>query len=81
MFARISEAKVLDHYKVFLRFEDGVQGEADFSDFAGKGVFASWNDYKNFCEVDITHKGRVLEWKGELDFCADSLYLQLTTKV
>ena len=31
-------------YKLWVRFKDGVEGEADLSDVAGRGVFARWTD-------------------------------------
>jgi hypothetical protein len=80
MEARIKEAKVLDGYKVQLIFTDGTEGQKDFSELAGKGVFADWKNYDSFKQVQITHKGRVLEWPDERDFCADSLYLAITGK-
>jgi hypothetical protein len=77
---RIVAAKVLDGYRVWLRFEDGAAGEVDFSAHAGKGVFAPWSDYAFFRRAAIGEKGRVLAWPGELDFCADALWLQITGK-
>jgi hypothetical protein len=80
MEARITEARVLSAYHVQLKFDDGTEGQKDFSDLVGKGVFADWKNYENFKKVKITHKGRVLEWENERDFCADSLYLAITGK-
>jgi hypothetical protein len=78
MLAGIKSYTVLDNYKVELLFTDGAKGIVDFSSKVGKGVFADWNNYENFRKVSITHKGRVLEWEGERDFCADSLYMKAT---
>ncbi|HWB63254.1 MAG TPA: DUF2442 domain-containing protein [Chitinophagales bacterium] len=80
MEARIEEAKVLDGYNVEIKFIDGTKGQKNFSDLVGKGVFADWANYENFRKVHVTHHGRVLEWEGERDFCADSLYLAITGK-
>ena len=77
---KIVAVKVLNGYRVWLRFEDGVEGEVDFSSQAGKGVFAPWSDYAFFRRAAIGQQGRVLTWPGELDFCADSLWLQVTGK-
>lgn len=79
MLATIKHYKVLDNYKVELVFADGAKGVVDFSSKAGKGVFAGWENYENFRKVSITHNGRALEWEGELDFCADSLYMKATS--
>jgi hypothetical protein len=77
---KITAFKVLEHYRVWLRFDDGVEGEVDFSAHVGKGVFAPWTDYAFFHQAAIGERGRSLEWPGELDFCADSLWLQVTGK-
>lgn len=77
---KIVACKVLENYRVWLRFDDGVEGEADFSAHAGQGVFAPWTDYGFFGQAAIAEHGRTLTWPGELDFCADALWLQVTGK-
>lgn len=76
---KIQEAKILEGYRLWLRFSNGVNGEVDLSHLAGRGVFAIWNDRHAFedCHID---QGRALVWAKDLDLCADSLYLQLTGK-
>jgi hypothetical protein len=74
----ITQCKVLDRFRVWLRFDDGIEGEVDFSPLAGRGVFATWNDEAVFRRAVIADQGRALEWPGEIDFCADALWLQLT---
>jgi hypothetical protein len=77
---KIVAFEVLDNYRVRLRFDDGVEGEAEFSAHVGKGVFAAWTDYAFFRQASIGERGRTLAWPGELDFCADALWLQVTGK-
>jgi len=77
---RIVALEVLDNYRVWLRFDDGVEGEVDFSRHVGKGVFAPWTDYASFRQAAVGEQGRALTWPGELDFCADALWLQITGK-
>lgn len=76
---KILEARPLDGYKIWLKFNDGTAGEVDLSHLAGKGVFTFWNDYENFKNVSIEH-GRWLSWSDEIDLDADTLYLKLTGK-
>lgn len=76
---KITEVKPLEKYKLFLRFDDGVSGVVDLSDIAGRGVFAAWKRDGIFDQVRITKLG-ALEWPGELDLCADAVYLKLTGK-
>jgi hypothetical protein len=76
---KIEEAKVLEGYRLWLRFSNGVNGEVDLSHLAGRGVFAVWNDRHAFETLRI-EQGRALVWGDRVDLCADSLYLQLTGK-
>ena len=76
---KITEIRSLQNYKLFLRFNDGVSGIVDLSDMAGRGVFEAWTQDRVFEQVRITELG-ALEWPGELDLCADALYLKLTGK-
>jgi len=45
---RISSFKVLNNYRVWLRFDDGAEGTVDLSRLVGQGVFAAWRDYAFF---------------------------------
>ena len=76
---RVTSVRPLDGYKVWLRFDDGVEGELDLGDLAGKGVFAAWSDRSCFESVSVG-PDRGITWPGDLDLCADSLYLDLTGK-
>jgi len=76
---KIIACEVLDHYRVRLRFDDGVEGVADLSELVGKGVFAAWRDYEFFRRAYVADYGS-LTWPGELDLCPDALWLQVTGK-
>lgn len=36
--------KALPNYRLWLAFNDGVNGEVDLSDMAGRGVFKAWDE-------------------------------------
>jgi hypothetical protein len=74
---KITEAKPLENYRLFLRFDDGTSGIVDLSDMAGRGVLEAWNRDGVFQQVQITKVG-ALEWPGGIDLCPDALYLRLT---
>jgi hypothetical protein len=69
----------LQHYRIWLRFSDGAQGELDLSDLAGRGVFSAWADRSVFAAVRVDRFGGI-EWPGEIDMCPDALYLRLSGK-
>lgn len=76
-FARPVDVEARDGYRIWLRFSDGVEGDIDLSDLAGRGVFAPWRDRKFFESVRID-EARAIAWSDAVDLCADALYLRLT---
>jgi hypothetical protein len=74
---KITALNILENYRVGLRFNDGVEGEVDFSSKPRTGVFAFWNNYDNFRLARIGDSGELV-WNDQLDFCPDSLWLQVT---
>jgi hypothetical protein len=66
-------------YRLFLRYDDGSNGEVDLSAYAGRGVFVAWLKPGVFDQVRLTANGHP-EWPGEIDLCPDALYMQLTGK-
>lgn len=76
---RITQVQGLPGHRLALRFGDGVEGEVDLSDLAGRGVFAIWNDHRVFEQVEIGSHGELC-WPGDVDLCPDSLYIKVTGK-
>ena len=74
-----SEVKALQDYKLWVKYEDGVEGTVDLSHLTGKGVFSIWNDYEEFKKVYIDKCG-AFTWNDQVDICPDSIYLQTTGK-
>lgn len=74
---KITQVEVLRNYRLALSFDNGVQGVADLSHLAGRGVFKIWKDYKIFREVRVGEAGELI-WKNDIDLCPDSLYLKIT---
>ncbi len=69
-------------YRIWIAFQDGVEGEVDLSRHAGKGVFKAWEDPEFFATVRIDAPWRALTWgdTDQLDLCTDTLYMELTGK-
>jgi len=73
------KVKALSGFRIWIAYEDGVNGEIDLSDIAGKGVFKAWEEPGVFGKVHISPR-RTIAWNDDLDICADALYLELTGK-
>ena len=76
---KITAAKPVDRFHVFLRFDDGASGTVNLSRLAGRGVFRAWQQEGVFEQLSISPEG-ALQWPGDLDLCPDSLYLQMVGK-
>ena len=66
-------------YRIWLRYSDGVAGEVDLSELAGRGVFSAWKDRAFFESVRLA-EGGAIAWGDNIDLCPDALYLRLTGK-
>ena len=76
---RVTTVKALPNYTLWLKYDDGVEGNVDLSRLVGKGVFTAWNDRHVFEQVRIGDSGELC-WGDTLDLCPDALYLRLTGK-
>ncbi len=75
---RIIAAKPLPGYRLWLRFTDGAEGVVDVSDLVGRGVFAAWNDPREFDKVFVDPECGTVRWPGDLDLDPDVLHYDLT---
>ena len=65
------------NYKLRLIYSDGETSVVDFTPIIQRGgVFAPLSDPAFFSQVSIGERGRYIQWPGELDFCADALWLE-----
>lgn len=71
-------AEALDGYRIRVAFADGVCGEVDLSQLAGRGVFKAWHNRAFFENVFVS--GGVVSWPGELDLDPCQLYIEVTGK-
>jgi hypothetical protein len=71
----VVEVRARPNFRVWLRFEDGLEGEADLSDVAGRGVFRRWIDNPDeFSQVSVDAESGTIVWPGGLDVAPDRLY-------
>ncbi len=40
----VTAVRALKPYRIWVGFEDGLEGEVDLSDLAGRGVFQRWTE-------------------------------------
>ena len=79
MIARPIAVEPREGYKIWLRYEDGVEGEVDLSDIPLTGIFEAWKDMSFFESVHISEFDAIA-WSEDLEMCPDSLYIEVTGK-
>jgi hypothetical protein len=79
MLNRIVAIEPRQNFRLYVRFEDGIEGEADLSDIAGRGVFRRWLEHPGeFQEVRVDEQSGAPTWPGGLDVAPDALYVELS---
>lgn len=73
------QAGSVGHYRIWLWYEDGREGEVDTFYLAGKGVFAASDEKGVFAKVSLDQHGAI-DWPGGIELCPDTLYIRLTGK-
>lgn len=71
----VVEARFVDAYRVFLRFDDGLQGELDLGQLLTfEGVFAPLRTVEAFAELRVNPDTGTLEWPSGADIAPETLY-------
>ena len=71
---RLVAVEARPNFRLWVRFADGVEGEVDLSDVAGRGVFSRWTDApEEFAQVVIDEVTGAPNWPGDLDVAPDAV--------
>lgn len=73
--------KAIRKYVIHAEFENGVSGEADLSDAAGKGIFKFWDIDNNFNDVFINKETLGIAWNENLEIDPETVYKQIKTAI
>lgn len=71
---KILRVEAIEKYKVFVLFDDGVEGTADLGQLAGKGIFKQWDEGNAFSEVYVNKESGAVTWQSGLDIDTLNLY-------
>lgn len=72
MMNEVIELKVLNDYRIWLKFNDGEEKVINFRPYLGKGFTADLLDYEKFKQVFIEPGGGIA-WENGYDFCPNYL--------
>jgi hypothetical protein len=74
---RITDMKYLAGYRVWLRFNDGKEGEVDLQDELWGEVFEPLKQLEHFKMVYVDRELNTLRWENSADFAPEFLYAKL----
>jgi hypothetical protein len=77
MLPKLLEAKYQGDYRVWLKFEDGIEGEVDLEKELWGEVFQPLKDKVRFAELSVNEELETLVWPNGADFAPEFLYQQL----
>jgi hypothetical protein len=77
----VTEVKPLGDHRLYLRFEDGAEGELDFSAESWRGVFAPLEDPAYFAGVTLDEELGTIVWPNGADIAPETLHLWVTERV
>jgi len=77
MIAKPVQVKALKQYSIWLKYEDGTEGEIDLSELIDKPVFGAWSSPAYFGKVYIDSETKAIAWDENIELCPDSLYLKI----
>jgi len=70
----VIEARYVGRYTIWLRFEDGTQGEVDLSGELDGPVFEPLKDQDYFAKLRVNPDTGTIEWPNHADFAPEFLY-------
>lgn len=70
----VVEARHVNRYTVWLRFEDGTEGEIDLSAELHGPVFEPLQDPAYFARLQVNPDTGTVEWPNGADFAPEFLY-------
>ena len=74
MLPRVIEARYVGEYVIWLKFNDGVEGEVDLKDELWGPVFEPLKDPEAFRQFRVHPDLHTIVWENEADFAPEFLH-------
>jgi uncharacterized protein DUF2442 len=79
MIPRVTEARYISGRTIWLRFNDGAEGEVDLSSEIHGEVFEPLRDIEYFRKFEVSHELGTVVWPNGADFAPE--FLRAAVKV
>jgi len=74
---RVTECKASPDYRLWLKFDDGLEGCVFLGDLLEVGAFSAWRNVDRFCRVVVDRKAATVVWDGGIRLDPDILHQDL----
>jgi Protein of unknown function (DUF2442) len=77
----VTDVETLGDHRLRLRFEDGAEGELDFSDRVWRGIFEPLADPEFFAQVNVDPELGTIVWPNGADIAPETLHGWVTGSI
>ena len=77
---RVTACKAEDDYKLWIRFDDGLEGSVFLGNLLEIGAFKLWRDVREFEKVSVDPETATVTWEGGIRLDPDILYQDLAAR-
>jgi len=74
---RVTECRASRDYRLWLRFDDGIEGSVFLGNLLEVGAFSAWRDIEQFCRVALDRNAATVVWDVGIRLDPDILYQDL----
>jgi len=73
----VTQVEVVGDHRLRLGFEDGIEGEVDFSALDWRGVFEPLRDPSYFRRVELDRELGTIVWPNGADIAPETLHVRV----
>lgn len=74
---RVTECRASRDYRLWLKFEDGLEGSVFLGDLLEVTPFSAWRNVDQFCRVAVDRNAATVVWEGGIRLDPDILHQDL----
>ena len=77
---RVTACRAEGDYRLWLRFDDGLEGSVFLGNLLEIGAFQLWRDVREFAKVSVDPETATVTWEGGIQLDPDILYQDLLAR-
>ncbi|MDW8470016.1 MAG: DUF2442 domain-containing protein [Burkholderiales bacterium] len=77
---KVTACRAEEDYKLWIRFDDGLEGSVYLGDLLEIGAFKLWLDVREFEKVRVDPETATVTWEGGIRLDPDVLYQDLVAR-